>query len=125
MDLNQVTLEVRDFHEAVAFYQRLGFKLIVSARDEYARFELPSGSATLSIILSNSPRPGGTVLYLEVDDVDARHAELTKSGLSFESPPIDQPYRWRTAHFADPSGNRLCLYHAGPDRRFPPWRLPA
>ncbi|MEL7462077.1 MAG: VOC family protein [Pseudomonadota bacterium] len=125
MDLNQVTLEVRDFHEAVAFYQRLGFTLIVSARDEYARFELPSGSATLSIILSNSPRPGGTVLYLEVDDVDARHAELNKSGLSFESPPTDQPYRWRTAHFADPSGNRLCLYHAGPDRRFPPWRLPA
>lgn len=123
MDLNQVTIEVRDFHESVDFYQHLGFKLIVSARDEYARFELPSGSATFSIILADASNPGAAVIYLEVDDVDAKYAELRDRGIAFDSPPSDQPYRWRTAHFSDPSGNRLCLYHAGPDRRFPPWRI--
>lgn len=41
MDLNQVMVEVRDFHESVALYSMLGLRLIVSARDEYARFELP------------------------------------------------------------------------------------
>ncbi len=41
----------------------------------------------------------------------------------FDAPPQDRPWRWREAHFADPAGNLLCLFHAGPDRRFPPWRL--
>ncbi|MEO1240054.1 MAG: VOC family protein [Pseudomonadota bacterium] len=123
MDMNQISVEVGNFHESVDFYQRLGFKLIVSARDEYARFELPSGSATFSIILSGTPNPGASVIYLEVDDVDGTYADLVAAGVTFESAPADQPYRWRTAPFKDPSGNTLCLYHAGLDRRFPPWRI--
>jgi len=30
--------------------------------------------------------------------------------------PLPAPLR-------DPDGNELCLYHAGENRRFPPWRL--
>lgn len=123
MDLNQVMVEVRDFHESVAFYSMLGLRLIVSARDEYARFELPSGSSTFSIHLAKQPRVGNTILYFEVDDVDRKYRELHERGVDFESPPTDQSYRWRTAFFADPSGNKLCLFHAGNERRFPPWRI--
>ena len=43
MDLNQITIEVSDFQRSLDFYLKLGLRLIVSARDEYARFELPSG----------------------------------------------------------------------------------
>ena len=74
MDLNQVLIEVRDFHEGVEFYKSLGLRLIVSERDEYARFELPSGSATLSIFQSAQPVVGNTVLYFEVDDLDRSYA---------------------------------------------------
>ena len=123
MDLNQVTIEVRDFHEAVAFYEKLGLRLIVSEREAYARFELPSGSSTFSLYAADPPVIGNTVLYFEVDDVDQTYANLRDKGIAFDAAPADQPYRWRTAHFSDPSGNRLCLYHAGPDRRFPPMRL--
>lgn len=124
MDLNQVMIEVRDFSESVAFYSKLGLRLIVSAREEYARFELPSGSSTLSLYQTDTPRIGNTMLYFEVDDLDQRYAALCDRGIAFDTPPTDQPYRWRTASFTDPSGHKLCLFHAGPDRRFPPWRLP-
>lgn len=123
MDMNQVTVEVQDFKEAVEFYVKIGLRLIVSERDEYARFELPSGSSTFSLYVSNQPVVGNTVLYFEVDDVDEKFTELSKLGIKFESPPMDQSYRWRTAHFTDPTGNKLCLFNAGNDRRFPPWRL--
>ena len=123
MDLNQVTLTVRDFREGVAFYCRLGLTLIVSAREEYARFELPSGSTTLSLHVSDRPTVGDTTLYLEVDDIDRTYAELIDLGIRFDTAPADQDWKWREARFTDPTGNKLCLYHAGLDRRFPPWRL--
>ncbi|MEM8631794.1 MAG: VOC family protein [Pseudomonadota bacterium] len=123
MDLNQVLVEVRDFHRSVAFYRKLGLRLIVSERDQYARFELPSGSATFSVYKSDHAAGGNTVIYFEVDDVDHRFIELRKRGVEFESAPEDQPYRWRTVRLTDPSGNKLCLFHAGNERRFPPWRL--
>ncbi|MEO0912791.1 MAG: VOC family protein, partial [Pseudomonadota bacterium] len=87
------------------------------------RFELPSGSATFSIYQSDRTEVGNTVIYFEVEDVDRRFSELRELGVEFESAPADQPYRWRTARLTDPSGNKLCLFHAGNERRFPPWRL--
>ena len=123
MDMNQVTVEARDFDEAVAFYTTMGLRLIVSERDEYARFEFPTGSSTFSLYVSDNPVAGNTVLYFEVDDVDKKFMELCNLGVKFDMPPTDQTYRWRTAHFTDPTGNKLCLFHAGNERRFPPWRL--
>ena len=70
MDLNQITIEVSDFQRSLDFYLKLGLRLIVSARDEYARFELPSGSPTFSLHISDQPLVGRTVFYFEVDDVD-------------------------------------------------------
>jgi hypothetical protein len=31
---------------------------------------------------------------------------------------------WREAYLHDPDGNVVCLYHAGENRRNPPWRMP-
>lgn len=124
MDLNQITLAVRDLAEGVAFYRSLGLRLIVWSPDTlYARLELPSGSTTLSLHEEADATPGSTALYFEVDDLDRRHGDLVALGIVFDSPPVLQPWRWREAWFADPTGNRLCLFHAGADRRFPPWRL--
>jgi hydroxymethylpyrimidine/phosphomethylpyrimidine kinase len=36
---------------------------------------------------------------------------------------MDQRWLWREAYLRDPAGNVLCIYHAGTNRRFPPWRI--
>jgi len=118
MRLNQVTVGVTDYVAAVDFYRRLGLRQIVAAAPRYARFETPSGE-TFSIHLADAANPTTTV-YFEVDDVDAFVAALD---LPFVHQPVDQEWRWREARLADPSGNIICIYHAGENRRFPPWRL--
>ena len=121
MNLNQVTVEVADIARATAFYQRLGFELIVST-DHYARFLCPGG-ATFSVHVADDVRPGGTLIYFECEDLDARVAALKAEGVVFDSGPADQRWLWREARLRDPDGNRLCLYFAGENRVDPPWRL--
>jgi hydroxymethylpyrimidine/phosphomethylpyrimidine kinase len=51
------------------------------------------------------------------------YQRLMAGGIAFESPPADQKWLWREAYLRDPDGNLLCLYFAGDNRRYPPWRL--
>lgn len=123
MRLNQVTVGATDFQESLAFYLRVGLRLIVSSRNEYARFELPDGEATLSIHMQTTVPQGGPIVYFEVDDVDGTVAHLRNKGIAFEDEPTDQPWLWREARLIDPAGNEICLFKAGEHRRYPPWRL--
>ncbi len=123
MKLNQVTVGVTDYAAAVAFYRALGLTQIVDAPPRYARFETPTGE-TLSIH-AEAAVGTTTIVYFEVDDVDAAVAAMAARGITAVSPPADQPWLWREARLADPDGNAICLYHAGDNRRFPPWRIPA
>ena len=125
MDLNQVTLPALDVAASVAFYERLGLDLVVDTPD-YARFACPDGTATLSVSRRERlPEGDGPVVYFECADLDARVAALREAGVAFEHGPRDEPWRWREARLHDPSGNRLCLYHAGRDRKDPPWSVEA
>jgi len=121
MKLNQVTVPATDLARSIAFYQTLGLRLIVKA-DHYARFEIGGGESTFSLHLGE-PAGNGPSLYFECGDLDARVATLKAEGIVFESGPADQSWLWREAWLRDPAGNRLCLYFAGENRRFPPWRL--
>ncbi|MBV9990961.1 MAG: VOC family protein [Alphaproteobacteria bacterium] len=121
MKLNQVTAPAVDLDRSIAFYTTLGFKMIVK-NDHYARFEIGDGASTFSLHLGE-PAGNGPQLYFECDDLDARVAELKAKGVVFDGEPVDQSWLWREAWFSDPAGNRLCLYFAGENRRFPPWRL--
>lgn len=122
MNLNQVTLPVRDMDAATAFYRRLGFTQIVDT-PHYARFECPDGGATFSLSLTDEHFENGAVIYFESDRLDERVAELAARGIEFDQMPTDMRYLWREAILHDPSGNRIKLYHAGENRRFPPWRV--
>ena len=125
MNLNQVTVPCLDLEKSIDFYRRLGLRLIVHDPPKYARFECPSGSSTFSLHLADRvDSASAPVVYFEIEDLDRRVKELQAAGLVFESEPLDQPWLWREAYVRDPAGNRLCLYHAGSHRRFPPWRLP-
>ena len=123
MDLNQVTVPCLDYHESVAFYSLLGLHQIVASPPRYARFESASGT-TFSLHAAEAPPTGsGTVIYFEVENVDAEVARLKDAGLEFEQDPKDQSWLWREARLLDPAGNSVCIYTAGENRRFPPWRL--
>lgn len=125
MNLNQVTLPAVDLEASVAFYKGLGFTLIVHS-PHYARFECPEGEATFSIHLSEQPSASNdVVVYFECRGLDARVAELRKRNYVFCKPPTDERWLWREARLQDPSGNTLCLYWAGQNRKNPPWRVPA
>jgi catechol 2,3-dioxygenase-like lactoylglutathione lyase family enzyme len=45
------------------------------------------------------------VLAVEVDDVDAKCAELQELGVSLLNGPMDRPWGVRTASFRDPAGH--------------------
>ena len=123
MDLNQVTLPCVDYEQSVAFYRRLGLRQIVDSPPRYARFECPSG-ATFSLHAVTGDRvDSGVVVYFEVEDLDRVHADLAAAGVVFSSPPTRQPWLWYEARLRDPAGNEICLYHAGENRRYPPWRM--
>lgn len=126
MNLNQVTVPCLDLEKSVDFYRRLGLRLIVHDPPRYARFECPSGNSSFSLHLADRvDSASAPVVYFELEDIDQRVKDLEATGLVFDSAPRDQPWLWREAHIRDPAGNVLCLYHAGSNRLFPPWRLRA
>lgn len=122
MKLNQVTLPVRDMDSATGFYRRLGFVQIVET-PHYARFECPDGGSTFSLSLSEGEFSNGAIIYFESERLDEWVDELVARGIEFEQMPADMRYLWREALLRDPSGNRIKLYHAGENRRYPPWRV--
>jgi GNAT superfamily N-acetyltransferase/catechol 2,3-dioxygenase-like lactoylglutathione lyase family enzyme len=123
MNLNQVTLPAKNVERSAEFYRRLGFAQIVSNLPHYARFECRDGGATFSLHQVTAPTTPEAIIYFECDDLDATYDRLRAQGFDFDHAPKDQPWLWRETHLRDPDGNVLCLYHAGTNRRFPPWRL--
>ncbi|MEX2962385.1 VOC family protein [Microbulbifer sp. TYP-18] len=122
MNLNQVTLPVRNMREAVAFYLKLGFTQIVDT-PHYARFSCPEGDATFSLSLQETAYTNGAVLYFEIEELDKAVEALRAKGIEFAGPPQDMRWLWREAVLSDPSGNKIKLYRAGDSRLNPPWRV--
>lgn len=123
MNLNHVTLPADNYASSIAFYIALGLTQIVAAPPRYARFEM-AGGATLSIeVFADGAKAGAAEIYLHCDDVDAEVIAATVRGTVFDYPPRDEKYLWRCARTTDPAGNRIYLYHAGANQRFPPWRI--
>ena len=120
--LNQVTVGASDYAASVAFYHTLGLTQIVDSPDNgYARFEAANG-ATFSIHTDDAS-PGTTVVYFEHGRLGAYCEQLAKAGLKFDQLPKSESWGWTEARLRDPHGNVICLYDAGENRRFPPWRI--
>lgn len=119
--LNQVTVSATDYAESITFYATLGLRQIVDSPDNgYARFETANGT-TFSIHVDGGAAGGATV-YFESPRLDGWVRELQMAGLSFDQLPRDESWLWREARLRDPHGNSICLFQAGDNRRYPPWR---
>lgn len=124
VNLNQITLPTTHLGHSIAFYRGMGFTLIVYSPPRYARFECPDGGATFSLHRVEHPiGNSGVVVYFECADLDMKVDDLVAAGFQFNQPPTDERWLWREARLADPSGNVICLYQAGRNRRYPPWRI--
>jgi len=126
MRLNQITAAATDLNASIAFYELLGLRLIVKS-PHYARFEAPDGEATFSLHVTDGeiPRTNAPQLYFEVNDVVFEAKRLAHAGVVIEQPPTMQTWAWHEAWLRDPAGNQICLFNAGENRRYPPWRIDA
>ncbi|NUJ99828.1 VOC family protein [Streptomyces lunaelactis] len=119
-----VTLVVRDYDEAIAFYtDALGFELIEDTdRGDGTRWVVvrPRGTGHGSALLlarakddvqraSVGAQAGGRVgFFLHTEDFTADHARMTAAGVRFLEEPRHEPYG-SVAVFEDLYGNRWDL----------------
>ena len=122
MELNQVTLPVKNMEDAVQFYLKLGFTQIVDT-PHYARFSCPDGDSTFSLSLENDKFENHSVIYFEHEDLEELCENLAQKGIVFEQEPTEQRYLWKEAIIKDPSGNKIKLDWAGENRLNPPWKV--
>lgn len=122
MNLNQVTLPVKDMEKSTEFYRKMGFLQIVDT-PHYARFECTEGSSTFSVVLDESGGENVSVIYFEHEHLEELVLTLQQKGIEFDQLPTDMRYLWREAILHDPSGNKIKLYWAGENRLNPPWRV--
>lgn len=124
MNLNQVTIYSRKTIETVEFFRKLGLILIVDSLPRYARLECPDGESTLSVQIDETAETSNNVvLYFECEKLDQEVERLKSLGLAFDEDPADRAWLWRQAYLKDPNGNKICLFHAGGNRKNPPWRV--
>ena len=118
--LGLVSLLVRDYDEALAFYVgTLGFQLVEDSdvSDQAKRWVIvrPPGAGQVAILLARASTPdqlahvgnqtGGRVfLFLYTDDFERDYAAYRGKGVEFVRPPHDMPYG-RVAVFKDLYGN--------------------
>ncbi len=131
MRIANAQLWVHDQDEALAFYTKtLGWEVRADVTVEEWGFRwltvAPVGQEDVGLVLMPVPGPpmldgatraqlaeivakgaGGTI-FLETQDCEAAHEELSGRGVVFNDPPTKQPYGIDTS-FRDPSGNNIRL----------------
>lgn len=124
MNLNQVTIASLDVAKSTEFYKTLGLKLIVDALPRYVRLECPNGESTFSISKVNSLPEGNKItLYFEVDNLSKTVLDLKQKGITFNTEITEQSWLWTDINLTDPDGHKLIIFHAGKNRKNPPWRV--
>ena len=111
-----ITIFTEDLEATKAFYQRVFELPVIFEGDTSAVFKF--GSTMINLLNIGqadelvtpakvaTPQDGARAVYtLQVDDVDAKCAELEAKGVTLLNGPMDRPWGIRTASFHDPAGN--------------------
>lgn len=113
--IGQIHLPVRDLEEGEGFYRDvLGIPFLFRAPPGMAFFRC--GDVTLMLGVPEAEHgdgPVASILYFEVEDIEAAHDILEGRGVEFPTPPhavhrAEDDELWM-AFFRDPSGNTHAL----------------
>jgi len=110
--INYVELVVNDLETAKRFYRDAFGWVFVDYGPAYAGIASPTGdgSEVGGLLLSDQGRPpGGPLVLLYSDDLDATQAAITEAGGAVVQGPYEFP-GGRRLHFLDPSGNELGVW---------------
>lgn len=120
--IGAITLFVEDLEIAKQFYSDVFGLLVVYEDDDSAVFKF--GDTLVNLLKATAAREliepaevgsreaGARFQFtIEVDDVDAMCAELTRRGVQLLNGPIDRPWGIRTASFTDPGGHIWEIAH--------------
>ena len=120
--IGAITLFVEDVETAKQFYLDV-FSLPVHFEDEVSAvfnfggtlvnlLKASEASELIGPAVVASAQAGARMqLTIEVDDVDAICAELSKRGVELVNGPMDRPWGVRTAAFRDPGGHIWEIAH--------------
>jgi catechol 2,3-dioxygenase-like lactoylglutathione lyase family enzyme len=120
--ISAITLFVEDLAAARGFYRDVFGLPLFFEDDSSAVFQF--GDTLVNLLKASeaseliaparvaSPDVGSRFVFtLEVDDVDAKAAELTARGVELLNGPMDRPWGPRTASFRDPAGHVWEIAH--------------
>ncbi len=127
--INQIRLLVNDFPACFRFYRDvIGLPVGTGSENDptYAEFSLSGelslglfGRGAMAAVVGAESKPAhadsqdAILLVFEVDQVDQAVEALKAKGVTFAAPPTDRPdWGMRTAHFRDPDGNLIEIFHA-------------
>ena len=109
----QIAIVVRDLERAKAFYRDLlGLQFLFDAPPGMSFFQC--GETRLMLAPPEGPETAGiSIVYYQVDDIEAAHAALAGAGIAFESAPhviarLGANDLW-LAICRDPEGNMVGL----------------
>ena len=114
--IGAITLFVEDLDDAKRFYQEVFGLPVHFEDDDSAVFKfgdtlinLLKTTAAVELIepasVASADAGARLQLTIDVDDVDATCAELTRRGVKLLNGPMDRPWGIRTASFRDPGGH--------------------
>jgi len=114
--ISAITLFVEDLAVARRFYVEVFGLAVHYEDDESAVFNF--GNTLINLLRTTAardliepaavagPEAGSRIQFtIDVDDVDAMCAELTRRGVELLNGPMDRPWGIRTASFRDPGGH--------------------
>lgn len=120
--IGAITLFVEDLASVKQFYEAVFGLKIFYEDDDSAVFDF--GNTIINLLKDSEaedliapaavarPHVGSRVqLTVQVEDVDAMCAELTKRGVVLLNGPMDRPWGIRTASFKDPGGHIWEIAH--------------
>lgn len=119
--IDHIELIVRDVEESVAFFQKLGFKLLTrtSHHGESAELQLPGPDQPIFEIhqVGGEENIGVNHIAFKVDNAQAAYEEMQQAGLKAQTPNFVPATGRTTVNFRDPDGWRLQLVDS--DRKEP------
>ncbi len=112
--IGQIAVNVKDIDRAVAFYRdSLGLRFLFTAPPNMGFFDC--GGVRLMLGVPTEPRfeHPSSILYFQVDDIQAAHAAMAAKGVTFEREPalvakLEKADLW-LAFFQDGEGNVMAL----------------